>query len=184
MWIEEMGMRDLILRRFDKFAWLGVALWVGAAPVVAADSQRHHVIGATAMKAAKLDFTTTYAIRPDGGLRNLADVYACFNGAVHLPHGVSITRVTVVYASGASTNNPVAAIIQNPLTTSAADPEAITISALPSNSGARKLADLPLTGPTYIDNARYSYALSVCLDGAEKDAFYAVRITYTKLIAL
>jgi hypothetical protein len=179
-------MRDLILRRLDTLALLGVVLSLSAASAFAADGagEGHYVIDAKAMKPAKFDLATTYAIRPDGGLRNLATAYACFNAGVHLPHNVKIIRVTVAYASGASTNNPVAAIIRTPLVTSAAEAEAVAISALSGNSGVRKLVALPLTGPILVDNARYSYALSVCLDGAEKDAFYAVRITYTKLILL
>jgi hypothetical protein len=178
-------MRDLILRRLDKLALL-VVLSLGAASAFATEAvaDGQYIIDAKAMKPAKFDFATTYAIRPDGGLRNLATAYACFNAGVHLPHNVKIVRVVVAYSSGASTNNPVAAIIRTPLVTSATEAEAVAISALSSNSGVRKLVALPLTGPILVENNRYSYALSVCLDGAEKDAFYAVRITYTKLILL
>src|SRR5688572_26690625 len=109
-------MRDLIMRRLDKLALLGVVLSLSAASAFATESDAggHYVIDAKAMKPAKFDLTTTYAIRSDGGLRNLATGYACFNAGVHLPHNVKIIRVTVAYASGASTNNPVAAIIRTP----------------------------------------------------------------------
>jgi hypothetical protein len=179
-------MRDLILRRLDKLALLGVVLSLGAAPAFAAEGGAggHYVIDAKAMKPARFGPATAYAIRPDGGLRNLTTVYTCFNAGVHLPHNMGITRVTVAYASGASPNNPVAAIIRTPLVTAAAEAEVVALRALSDNSGVRKLAALPLTGPTLVENNRYSYALSVCLDGAEKDAFYAVRITYTKLVSL
>lgn len=176
-------MRDLIIRRLDKRALLGVVLSLSAASAFATEGGAggQYIIDAKAMKPAKFDLATTYAIRPDGGLRNLAAVYTCFNAGVHLPHNVRITRVTVAYASGASANNPVAAILRTPLVTSPAEAETVALSALYSNSGVRKLVVLPLTDQTLVENNRYSYALSVCLDGAEKDAFYAVRITYTKL---
>jgi len=171
-------MHDLILRTM---AVCGVALSLGLAP---ASAEGQHIVDAKSMKPAKFDFTTAYAIQPDGGLRNMSTAYACFNTGLHLPHNVKIVRVTVAYASGASANNPVAAIIRTALGTVAAEPEAIAISALSGNSGVRRLVALPLAGPALVDNHRYSFALSVCLDGAEKDAFYAVRITYTKLILL
>ena len=179
-------MRDLILRRVDQLALLGVVLSLGAASAFATEggTGAQYIIDAKAMKPARFGPATAYAIRPDGGLRNPTTAYACFNAAVHLPHNVQIVRVTVAYASGASANNPVVAILRTPLVTSPAEAETVALSALYSDSGVRKLAALPLTGPTLVENNRYSYALSVCLDGAEKDAFYAVRITYTKLILL
>ena len=179
-------MRDFIVRGLGTLALLGAVLCLGAAPAFATEGRAggQYTIDAKAMKPAKFDSTTTYAVRPDGGLRNRAAAYGCFNAGVHLPHNVKIVRVMVAYASGASANSPVAAIIRTPLVSTQAEAEAVTISALPSNSGARTLGELPLTGPTLVDNSRYAYALSVCLDGAETDAFYAVRITYTKLILL
>jgi hypothetical protein len=169
-------MHDLNLRRFDALALLGLVLAIGAAPVLAADATTRTIaIDSRAMKASKGDYTTTYTIDSGGGLRNIKSDPACFVAALHLPHGVSITRVAVSYASGTA-NDPYAAVIRNTLAVS--DGVELAAGTLANDSGTRRTAALPLN-QSIVDNRRYSYGFVTCLGAAATDAFYGARITYS-----
>ena len=164
------------------FILLGLTLPPAASmPVLAAEvTTGHYVIDAMAMKPSKVNFATAYVIDRVTGLRNIATATACFNTGLHLPHGMTIKRVTVTYASG-SAGHPSVAVVRNPfIALGGDDSELVSSGTLIGNGGTPKTADLSLNGSiTTIDNRHYSYGFGICLGGAENDKFYSARITYS-----
>jgi hypothetical protein len=145
-----------------------------------------YTIDAMAMGPEKVNSSTNYAAPSGGGLRNAAAESTCFNAATQLPHGATVTRVTVWYSSTAS-DGTYAAVRRYRLS----DGQVVFVAdkELVSTGGQRKAINVPLSsdqalsaasdGRQKIDNARHSYAFTICLLGLNKASFHGARITYT-----
>ncbi len=145
----------------------------------------HYSIDPAAMGADQVSSSTNYSVGWADGLRNAAGQSACFAAAVNLPHGGTVTRITVWYSSTAP--GDVAVVLRQQLS----DGEIAYVAGkeIGSTSGQRKALNVPLIGDSAraaesaltqkIDNARFSYTFRICLNGLNKAAFHVARITYT-----
>jgi hypothetical protein len=146
----------------------------------------YYTIAHMAMVSDGVSIDTNYTIDWAGSLRNLAPDPACFNAAINLPNGATITRVTVWY-SNKTTTKVHAGLLRNEL----ADGKTVYVAEknLNDTSGQRKGVNLSLPPKdakvtsaaaqnAVVDNARFSYGFGICLNGESKAHFYAARVTY------
>jgi hypothetical protein len=99
-----------------------------------------------------------------------------FNTGVNLPHGATMTRLSVWYTSGGN-SNPLVQLLRHALANGSFN--LIVSGSIVDDSGARKqknfaIADTPVAKA---NNAQYAYGLGVCLGSDTK--FHGARLTYT-----
>jgi len=100
----------------------------------------------------------------------------CFSAGVHLPHGATITKLTVFYKSDPDFTVPTAYFLRKEF--SSGDSQQVGFNALP-DSAMRTSNIVPLNAArTTVNNNRYSYGFGICLEN-NGDTFYAARIVYT-----
>jgi hypothetical protein len=100
----------------------------------------------------------------------------CFNTGVNLPHGATMTRLSVWYSSGGN-SNPLVQLLRHTLADGSFN--LIVSGSIVDVSGTRKqknfaIADTPVAKA---NNAQYAYGLGVCLGSDTK--FHGARLTYT-----
>ena len=100
----------------------------------------------------------------------------CYSAGINLPHGATMTRLSVWYTSNAD-SDPNVQIRRHPLLDGGTNN--IVSQIIPDDSGTRKqrnfaIADGPLAK---VNNARNAYGFAVCLDSGT--TFHGARITYT-----
>ena len=183
-------MRNFNLRR-AALACAGGALLslLGGAGQSATLKTGYYTIDAMAMGPDRVTIDASYTITWSDGLRNTAIDPVCFNTAVNLPNGATITKVTVWYTGAAGTETG-AAVVRHQV--SNGELRYVAEKVVGSSAGQRKnfgltvapveaLAAALVVPREIIDNARFSYAFGICLNGESKAAFHSARITYTYL---
>jgi hypothetical protein len=180
-------MRNLNLRRAALAAAGAViaSLAFAGAGQSAVVKTGYYTIDAMAMGPESVSSDTQYTIT--GALFNAANDPACFNAAVNLPQGATVTAVTIWYTGTARfagllrhrfSDGEHGYVAERELANSGAQRRAVNLLFLPDADQAAAAAPTP---KQKIDNARYSYAFRVCLNGLNKAAFHSARITYTYL---
>jgi len=111
--------------------------------------------------------------RPSGTLY-VGGLNRCFNAAIHLPDGATITAVTVYYHSG-TYFDPDFHLYRHRYSDGATGQVAAL--SVPNDTGTRTSANLVLK-PTLavVNNLHFSYGFGVCIGFT--DGFYGARITY------
>ena len=107
----------------------------------------------------------------------MATAHGLFSTGLHLPHGATIKKVTVLYRSG-SFSTPCFTLIRTRLSDGSG--ETVASGSLADNSN-RRTAEAIVVPPerALVDNRTYAYGIGLCLGGSGGDAFYSARITYT-----
>jgi len=181
-------MRTFNPRRAALAAVGGIVLSLfGGASQSAVLKTGYYTIDAMAMAPAGASFETDYSIVWTDGIRNAAPDKTCFNTAVNLPNGATVTKVSVWYTAAAVAGSLnfgglVRHAVADGNTHYLAEAD-LGPTANKRVAAALKLYPQPALVPTTlkIDNARFSYAFAVCLVGQSKAAFHAARIIYTYL---
>ena len=160
---------------------LGVALLGGGALAITDTTFRYSTpktghYGISYLTMTPTSSTTNYSSSATTGL-STTSASGCFSTGVSLPHGATITGLTVWYGS-TSASTPTVYFLRHKSSDGAVN--TISYTSFRSSGGARKSATLPVS-PNYVEvnNVGYTYAFVVCLSPG--DYFYAGRIpdTYT-----
>jgi hypothetical protein len=109
-------------------------------------------------------------------LRTVSGGLSCFNAAVNLPSGATITGLAVYYQSAAATN-PDFHLRRHAFTDGQTN--IIAAKAVLNDTNQRTVANVPIDAAfAVVNTTQYSYGFGVCL-GSPTDAFYSARIRYT-----
>jgi hypothetical protein len=101
----------------------------------------------------------------------------CFNTAVNLPQGATITKVSVWYSSGATGDT---FVDFRRLQVSNGQGSSVAFEFITDDSGIRKPAHVTFFGTPadlVVNNNQFAYALGVCLGAG--DRFFGARVAYT-----
>jgi hypothetical protein len=100
----------------------------------------------------------------------------CFNTGVNLPNGATMTRLSVWYTSGAS-SNPFVQLVRHTLADGTSNVSAFQT--IIDDSGTRKQRNLTIANNSLakVKSGPYTYGFGVCL--GSDTVFHGARITYT-----
>ena len=116
-----------------------------------------------------------YSISWTNGISTSAG-YRCFNAGVNLPNGATMTRLSIWYTNGGS-SNPHVQLLRHTLATGLT--QGLAFATIVDDSGTRKqknfaIADGPLAK---VNNGPYTYGFGVCI--GTNAFFHGARVTYT-----
>lgn len=111
-----------------------------------------------------------------GGTLSTGMANHCYITGVNLPHGATMTRLTVWYTSNGS-SDPIVNLIRETLANGTTN--VITIPNTFDDSGTRTQSNTVIPNNTLakVNNAQYAYGFGICLGNGT--VFHGARITYT-----
>jgi hypothetical protein len=134
----------------------------------------HFTIHVMAMTPDSDAAANDYSI-DSGGHLSTGTANLCFTAGVTLPHGATMTRLSIWYTSGAA-SDPVVNLLREALvdgTTNVIIPNTF------DDSGTRTQSNTAIPNNSFakVNNAQYAYGFVICL--GSDTTFHGARITYT-----